>query len=342
MADDHGALPPKPMSLVDAAAASTETSSVGMGAPGAPTVSIHTNPPADARTFVLGFVRALRPKQWVKNLLVFVAPAVAGVLFHDHQTLRALAAFGIFCAAASGLYLINDAADAEADRLHPAKRNRPIAAGIISPQVGVGVGIGLIAIALVTSWLLAGWQMLLVIALYEGITVCYTIRLKLEPVIELAAVASGFVLRAIGGGVATHVPLSSWFLVVVSFAALFVVTGKRAAEYQHLGDDRESHRGVLAEYTPNFLQATLTMTAAVTVTAYCLWAFERSGLLARSGIHFVWIQLTVAPIVIGVLHVLRLLMGGKGGAPEDLAFSDHLVQLLALITVALFVIGIYA
>jgi decaprenyl-phosphate phosphoribosyltransferase len=342
MVDEHGALHPNPISLVNTqdVHASPPTQR-GSGTP-APATSSATPPAPDMRKVSLGFVRALRPKQWVKNLLVFVAPAVAGVLFHDHQILRAIAAFGIFCAAASGLYLINDASDAEADRLHPLKRHRPIASGILHPQLAIAAGIVLIAAALAGSWLLAGWQMLVVIALYEVITVAYTVRLKLEPVIELAAVASGFVLRAVGGGVATHVPLSSWFLVVVSFAALFVVTGKRAAEYQHLGDGRDAHRPVLAEYTPSFLQATLTMTTAVTVTAYCLWAFERSGVLARPGVHFVWIQLTVAPIVICVLHVLRLLMSGKGGAPEDLAFSDHLVQLLAVITVGLFAIGIYA
>jgi decaprenyl-phosphate phosphoribosyltransferase len=289
-----------------------------------------------------GLLRAMRPKQWVKNVLVFAAPAVGGVLFHRHDLLLAIGAFGVFCAAASGLYLVNDLSDVDADRMHPTKRNRPIASGALGVRTAVVAALVLCSGALLAAWALAGWQFLVLIAVYQLITLAYTFRLKAEPVIELAAVASGFILRALGGGVATHVTLSSWFLVVVSFGALFVVTGKRSAEHQHLGDEAEDHRAVLAEYTPAFLQATLTLSAGVTVTAYCLWAFERSGILARPGTHFIWIQLTVVPVVIGLLHVLRLLMGGKGGAPEDLAFSDHLLQFLAIVTIGMFAIGIYA
>jgi hypothetical protein len=131
-------------------------------------------------------------------------------------------------------------------------------------------------------------------------------------VIELAVVAAGFALRAIAGGAATHVPLSSWFLAVTSFGALFVVTGKRAAEYATLGEHGHSHRAVLAQYTSSFLQSTLTLTSSVTVTTYCLWAFDKAGPATRAGHRFVWIQLTVVPMILGVLWVLRLLDSGQG------------------------------
>jgi decaprenyl-phosphate phosphoribosyltransferase len=201
----------------------------------------------------------------------------------------------------------------------------------------VVLGVGAIAAA----WALAGWKLALVIALYAVINAAYSAGFKRVPVIELAFVASGFVLRALAGGIATHVPISTWFLAVTSFGALFVVTGKRAAELKALGDGSEDHRQVLGDYTTSFLQSALTLTAAVTVTAYCLWAFGSEG-LARSIRHdTIWIQLTVVPVTLGILHVLRLLDRGEGGAPEDLVFRDHILQSLGLAWVALFAAGVY-
>jgi len=287
-------------------------------------------------------LQAARPRQWVKNTLVFVAPAAAGVLHHGAIAARAGGAFGIFCAAASGVYLLNDSMDAVADRDHPDKRHRPVAAGTLSVPLAVTIGVVLLAAAIVASWLLAGWPLALVIGVYAAINVAYTLGLKREPVIELAAVASGFVLRAIAGGVSTHVPLSNWFLVVTSFGALFVVTGKRAAEHRLLGDDRVVHRHVLGQYTAEFLHSTLILTASATVTAYCLWAFEHAGLADHAGRHhLVWVQLSVVPVVIGVLYVLRVLDAGQGGSPEDLVLRDRTVQVLGLVWILLFALGIY-
>ena len=243
---------------------------------------------------------------------------------------------------ASGVYLINDAIDAQADRLHPDKQYRPVAAGTVSARLAVGCGVALMAASIFLGFLLAGGQMALVLGTYAAVTIAYSLRLKREPVVELTAVAAGFVLRAIAGGVATHVPLSSWFLVVTSFGALFVVTGKRAAEHRRLGKGRGAHRSVLDQYSSSFLGSTLTLTASVTVTAYCLWAFQRASLLARAHHSAVWIQLTVVPVVLGVLYVLRLLDAGGGDAPEELVLHDRFLQVMALAWVALFAIGLYA
>ncbi len=303
-----------------------------------------TTPTTEGRPFgwaVLGLFRALRPRQWTKNVLVFVAPASAGVLVDPAQFGRAVAAFLIMCTAASGVYLVNDAVDAESDRLHPEKRHRPVAAGVVPGTVALWVAAALLLSALASAWVLAGWELLVVVGLYVAISIAYTLYLKREPVIELVAVASGFVLRAIAGGVATHVPPSNWLLVVTSFGALFVVTGKRLAEHRELGHDRARHRPVLARYTESFLNSTLILTAGVTVTAYCLWAFERTGLMSRAGHHLIWIQLTVVPVVVGLLLVLRLVDGGDGGAPEELVLRDRSLQLLAVLWAVLFSVGLY-
>jgi decaprenyl-phosphate phosphoribosyltransferase len=263
------------------------------------------------------------------------------VLDRPFDAQRALGAFAIFCVVASGTYLVNDAFDAEVDRHHPDKRSRPVAAGLLSATVAMVLGFGLMALATASAWLLTGWVFALVIGVYALVSSAYCVWLKRIPVIELTAVASGFVLRAIAGGVSTHVPLSSWFLVVTSFGALFVVTGKRTAEYAELGDRGPRHRAVLGDYTPSFLQSTLTLTASVTVTAYCLWAFDRAGLQSKAGHHFVWIQLTVVPMVLGILYILRLLDAGQGGAPEDLALHDRFLQGLGVAWLVLFSIGLY-
>jgi decaprenyl-phosphate phosphoribosyltransferase len=287
-------------------------------------------------------LRGARPHHWPKNLLVFVAPAAAGVLHLPHQALVACGAFAAFCLAASGTYLVNDCLDVVSDRHHPVKQHRPVASGLLTVQAAATAGVVLVAVALGSAWLVAGWPLALVIGTYVAITVAYSLWLKRMPVVEMAVVAAGFVLRAVAGGVATHVTLSSWFLVVASFGALFVTAGKRLAEHLSLGDTRVAHRSVLQEYDTAYLRSTVTLTATVTVTAYCLWALDRNnGLVLRAGPGATWIAITVAPVVVGMLVMLRLLFDGKGGAPEEIFLHNRVLQVLGIFWVALFAIGLY-
>ncbi|HEY8081479.1 MAG TPA: decaprenyl-phosphate phosphoribosyltransferase [Acidimicrobiales bacterium] len=298
-----------------------------------------SNPAASASTATALLV-AMRPRQWVKNLLVWVAPVAAGQAFHAHVFARTTVAFVAFCLAASGTYLLNDVRDADADRLHPTKRLRPIAAGQLAPNVAIGTAVVLLAAGVGVASALT-WRLGLVLAIYVAESIAYSLGVKRLSVIELAFVASGFVLRAIAGGVATGLPLSSWFLVVISFGALFVVVGKRLAEFQELGRGAPSHRVVLQTYTRGFLESALTLCAGVTVTGYCLWAFavDRNGL----GVHHdqLWIQLSVIPVVLAVLYVLLQLDAGRGGAPEDLVLKDRTVQALGVIWAILVAVGVY-
>ena len=174
-----------------------------------------------------------------------------------------------------------------------------------------------------------------------AVTTAYSLRLKHEPVVDLACVSPGFVLRAIAGGVATGVPLSDWFIIVASFGSLLVVTGKRSAEHAELGELRAAHRPTLSVYPAAFLRSVRLFAASVTVTAYCLWAFERSRQIGH-GHHPIWFELSIVPFVIAVLHVELRFERGQGGAPEDLALRDHTLQLLGLVWVALFAVGVYA
>ena len=186
-----------------------------------------------------------------------------------------------------------------------------MASGALRPGIALGVGGRPHRDAIGGALLVGPWGFAVVVAAYAGLSIAYSLRLKREPVVELAVVASCFVLRAVAGGVVAHVPLSNWFLVFTSFAALFIVTGKRCAEHARLGQNRGVHRLVLDEYSESFLKSTLTISATVTVASYCLWAFERTGLLAHAGENVVWMELTVIPLVLSVLHILRLLDAGR-------------------------------
>ena len=174
-----------------------------------------------------GVVRALRPRQWVKNGLVLAAPLAAGELFNPDVMGPTAVAFLLFCLSASGVYLVNDSIDVEEDRRHPKKRYRPIAAGLVPRPLAIGLALVLFAVALTTAALVTRPALAGVLGAYVVIQLAYCLFLKNQPVIDLAVVASGFLLRGIAGGVAAGLLLSQWFLLVAAFGSLFMVAGKR-------------------------------------------------------------------------------------------------------------------
>jgi decaprenyl-phosphate phosphoribosyltransferase len=283
-----------------------------------------------------GLVRTARPKQWIKNVLVFAAPGAAGVLGEARPFLRSVLAFVTFCLVASGTYFLNDTLDLAADRRHPRKCLRPVAAGVVSVTMARLVGSTLALAALGVS-LLLGWKLTLVIGVYLAVQAAYTLWLKDEPILDLAAVASGFVLRAIAGGVAVGVPISEWFLIVATFGSLFMVTGKRLAELDVMGDEGGAHRTTLSVYTPTFLRSILVTASTVTIAAYCQWAFENQ----KAANHGIWFQLSIVPFVVAMLRYAFLVDQGHGGQPEDVVLGDRALQVLAVVWAILFALGVY-
>jgi decaprenyl-phosphate phosphoribosyltransferase len=282
-------------------------------------------------------VKTARPKQWTKNVLVFAAPAAAGVLDQRDALLQTSVAFIGFCLAASGTYFINDANDAAADRLHPTKRHRPIAAGHLEPRLARVIAAGLIVLALAVTAPINGGKLTAVIAGYLVVTFSYTLWLKHEAVIDLAAVAAGFVFRAIAGGAATGVPLSDWFLIVAGAGSLFVVTGKRHAEQVELGSDSLEHRRTLGEYSTAFLGYVRAVSSGVMVTAYCLWAFESATATGDT----TWFRLSIVPFVIAILRYALVIDQGGGGAPEEVVLSDRVLQVVGLVWAVTFALGVH-
>jgi len=283
----------------------------------------------------------MRPAQWVKNLLIGIAPAAAGQL-HNAGVLRHTGiAFISFCALSSAIYILNDLRDIDQDRLHPEKQYRAIASGQLSKGAAYFASVVLASVAFSIPF--AIWHpqgLLLILGLYLVISISYTFFLKQIPVLEFGAVASGFFLRAYAGAMASHLFVSTWFLVVISFGALFLVTGKRSSELKSVGVS--GTRKVLSEYTPQFLNSALTMCATVVVTGYCLWAFDTSSTgLSSVHHHIVPIRLTVVPVVFAILFIMRSAAAGNGQSPEDLVLHDRVVQALGLIWIALLYVGIY-
>ncbi|HYZ97503.1 MAG TPA: decaprenyl-phosphate phosphoribosyltransferase [Acidimicrobiales bacterium] len=316
----------------------------GDQATGAPSAATPGAPERAAGSRLVGLVRLARPRQWAKNLLVFAAPAAAGVLDDAGPAIDAVIAFGAFCLAAAGTYYINDARDAEADRLHPRKRDRPVASGAVPVWVAHAGGVVLLVAAVAVAFT-ARPALAATVGGYIALTTAYSFALKNIAVVDLVAVAAGFVLRAVAGAAATDVPISEWFFIVTTFGALFMVSGKRGAEAGEMGGNATAgaarFRTVLQEYSDSYTAYLRSMSSAAMLVAYCLWAFERADeLLDPPSIP--WYQLTILPFVMGVLrYALVLDRGDRGSAPEDIVLGDRTLQAIGVAWAIVFAIGVY-
>jgi decaprenyl-phosphate phosphoribosyltransferase len=295
-------------------------------------------PPATGRERG-GLLRALvvtaRPRQWAKNVLVFGAPATGGVLLEAEPFARAAAAFLAFSLVASGIYYVNDVVDREADRAHPRKRLRPVAAGRLPVRLAVTVAVLLVAGGMAVATWSGGPRLGAVTGAYAALALAYTFALRSIVLVDLAAVAAGFVLRAVAGGVAVDVPLSSWVLLVACFGALFIATGKRRAEHGYLGQARGNHRRTLDQYSEPYLRYVMSSTSTVTIAAYCLWAFEgEAGRSLQSG-------LSIIPFVLGIYRYVMLTESGQGGTPEELVLRDRSLLAFGACWVLLVGWGVY-
>lgn len=285
---------------------------------------VTTGPPSNLFAAV---IKAMRPRQWVKNLLVFAAPlaALGGGVNFDYRDVvaRVSIAFVVFCMASSSIYLINDARDVEADREHPTKRFRPIAAGVLPVPLAYGIAVALGVACLAVAWWVTP-KLALVMAIYLAIQLGYCFGLKHQAVLDICIVSSGFLIRAIAGGVAGGIPLSQWFLLVMAFGSLFMAAGKRYAELQLAERTGAKIRKSLESYTSTYLTFVWTLSATAVVLCYGLWAFERDRATGS------WFVISMVPFTVAILRYAVDVDGGLAGEPEDIALRDRVLQLLAL------------
>ena len=286
-------------------------------------------------------IKGLRPKQWVKNVLVLAAPLAAGVDAFTSRTLWDVAlAFIVFCLGASSIYLVNDARDIESDREHPTKRFRPIASGVLPVNLAYAMAVVLIVGALALSLLATdGRALATVIGIYIALQLGYCFGWKHIPVIDIALVSSGFMLRTMAGGVAAGIELSQWFLLVAAFGSLFMASGKRYAEMLLAQETGAKIRKALEGYTPTYLRFVWTLSATAVVMSYALWGFQLSS--SVHGAAGIWYQVSMVPFVIAILRYAAKVDSGHGGAPDEIALEDRVLQMLALLWLFCIVMAVY-
>lgn len=259
----------------------------------------------------------LRPKQWTKNAFVF-----AGLVFSLHlvdplAVGKTLAAFLIFCAVSSSTYIINDLFDLERDRIHPTKRFRPIASGALSPTAAKVAVVVLLAISLPIAALLS-WMFALVAIVYFCVVLLYSVRLKHMVLLDVFAIASGFVLRAVAGPAVLHVTLSSWLLVCAVLLSLFLAIAKRRHELVMLGEGAGEHRKILDEYSQPFLDQLIGIVTSATIIAYSLYTFSATNLPEDRSM-----MITIPIVLYALFRYLYLIyQRNEGGSPETLLMKD--------------------
>jgi 4-hydroxybenzoate polyprenyltransferase len=262
-------------------------------------------------------VVSMRPRQWTKNVFVFAALVFAGDLLDVRRAVFALAAFVLFCLLSGAVYILNDVADLEADRLHEKKRSRPIAAGELSPAAAVVAGAVIGAVALAGGFAVAP-RFGAVLLGYVVLQTVYTLFLKKQVIVDAMAISAGFVLRAVGGAYAIGVPSSTWLLLCTFLLALFLALAKRRHELALLEEAAEEHRVSLRDYTAEFIDTMLSTTAAAAIVAYAMYTVTPTG-----GDHYRYLMGTVPFVVYGVFRYLYLVQRRDlGGSPEEILLTD--------------------
>jgi 4-hydroxybenzoate polyprenyltransferase len=294
---------------------------------------------ARERPVAVSLFLSLRPAQWTKNLLIFAGLMFGQRLLDPRSVAQACAAFVIFCALSGVVYLVNDVADREADRLHPLKRRRPIASGAVSPGLALGTAAALAVAALSASWFLrpafaaVAFGYVLLQALYSG-------PLKHIVIIDVLTIAIGFVLRAVAGAVVIAVPISHWLLIVTILLALFLALSKRRHELVLLAGGATSHRRILQEYSPYLLDQMIGVVTASTLISYVIYAVSPETV---AKFHTDWLGLTFVFPLYGIFRYLYLVHQKEGGgSPSDMLLTDRpLLVCVALwaLAVALIIYG---
>jgi 4-hydroxybenzoate polyprenyltransferase len=280
---------------------------------------------APTRPVAVNLLVSLRPAQWTKNLIVFTAllfgqRGTTPAFLDPHAIVRAIAAFAIFCVLSGIVYLINDVADREADRLHPRKRYRPIASGAVPPGLALGTAAVLTVAALAASWMLSP-MFALVAAAYVSLLALYSGPLKHVVIIDVLTIAIGFVLRAIAGAVAIDVLISHWLLILTVLLALFLALSKRRHELVLLADGATSHRPILEEYSPYLLDQMIAVVTASTLVTYVISTVSDETVQKY---HTDYLGLTLVFPLYGIFRYLYLVHQKEGGgSPADMLVNDR-------------------
>jgi len=291
--------------------------------------------PPPARGSAGDWVRLARPRQWIKNLVVFAGLLFTGRVAEPRDVLAVAGLFLIFCAISAAGYIINDVLDCRLDLEHPTKRQRPIASGRIRTGPAVAVAVALLVIGMAGAALL-GWAVALVTLGYLALTVLYSVVLKHRVIVDLLSIAAGFLLRALAGTACLGVELSPWLFVCLSFLSLMLGLGKRRHEIGLLNRDAVNHRPVLSQYSRSYIDQMLMMMAASSIITYSIYTIQSDTALEHPGLVY-----TVPFVLYAIMRYVYLVQHfERGGQPEEIFLSDRpmglTIALWGLAVVAIF------
>jgi 4-hydroxybenzoate polyprenyltransferase len=286
----------------------------------------------------IALLESMRPRQWTKNLFVFPAIVFAQRLWDKGAVDVTLAAFIIFCFLSSSVYLVNDIADADKDRLHPTKRNRPIASGRLPAGVALASSLLLAAFSIALAFAIND-RFVLCASLYLGLNLVYSFSLKHVVILDVIMVAAFFVLRAVAGAAAINVGISHWLLICTFLLALFIAMSKRRHELVLLENNASAHRASLTEYSPYLLDQMISVVTASTVMGYTLYTVDQDTVAKFGTDHLVY---TVPFVVFGIFRYLYLIhQKGEGGDPDRIIVSDRPFLINLLLWAAVVVFAVY-
>lgn len=285
----------------------------------------HATTIAVPATGLKAWVELLRPAHWVKNIVVFAGPAAGLKMLSQAAVAEALLAFAAFCLAASATYAINDVVDREADASHPTKRNRPVASGVIRPAAALTAAGVLIVAALALSATLINQTVALIVLMYLGLTLAYSLALKRCVILDVILIALGFVLRAWAGAAAVDVTTSEWLVACMFTLCLFMGFGKRRCEVTMIGNSEEAglHRATLIRYTPDLLNHLITVSAGITVMTFMLYTMDMVGPAAPFAKQHLFYTLPI--VVYGVFRFAMLTETGLFAGPTEIVLKDRVL-----------------
>lgn len=302
-------------------------------------------------------LREIRPRQWIKNLSLYAALVFSGFFFYPGYFASVTFAFILFCMLSSAVYIFNDIVDAPQDRLHPFKRKRPIASGELPVAYAQIIAASLMVAVVIVSAFISPFFLVLAL-LYVGLHVLYTYSWKHTPILDVMAIAAGFLIRIYAGAVIVNLHMSVWFLLTVLSASLFLAVGKRQSErtlLKGIGEDLSKHRETLTHYTQRLLDVYVGMFATATWVTYALYTFQRDE-FKPEGVLFVslfaklprtftaekWLMVTIPFVIFGVMRYLQLVYeNNQGESPERVLLRDKPLLMTAILWGTLVMIILY-
>ena len=284
-------------------------------------------------------MRLIRPKQWIKNGFIFVPLFFGGALFHIDALLAGLITFFAYSFAASSIYCFNDIFDVEADRRHPVKCHRPIASGAVSIRQAYGLMFLMLALSMATCCLLESWEIMGIIAFYWLLNLCYCAKLKQYAIIDVCIVAFGFVLRLLAGGVATHIMLSKWIVLMTFLITLFMSFAKRRDDVLRMEKTGEAPRKNTIRYNLTFINQAITITGSVMLVCYIMYTVSPETL---AHFHNDYLYLTSVFVLLGLLRYIQIaVVDKKSGDPTKVILKDRSTQLIVAVWFLAFLFIIY-